>query len=78
MGADAKVEGRSTIFEGPKKLQGAIVKATDLRGGAALVIAALIADGTTEIRDVYHIDRGYEKLENKLFTLGANIWRVTE
>lgn len=78
MGADAKIEGRSTIIEGPKKLQSAIVKATDLRGGAALVVAALIADGVTEIRDVYHIDRGYEDLEEKLVTLGANIWRVTE
>ncbi|MGD9679394.1 MAG: UDP-N-acetylglucosamine 1-carboxyvinyltransferase, partial [Vulcanibacillus sp.] len=78
MGADARVEGRSTIFEGPKTLQGTIVKATDLRGGAALVIAALIADGITEIRDIYHIDRGYEKLEKKLISIGANIWRVTE
>ncbi len=78
MGADARVEGRSTIFEGPKALQGTIVKATDLRGGAALVVAALIADGITEIRDIYHIDRGYEKLEKKLVSLGANIWRLME
>ncbi|MGD9677970.1 MAG: UDP-N-acetylglucosamine 1-carboxyvinyltransferase [Vulcanibacillus sp.] len=78
MGAEARVEGRSAIFEGPKELQGSIVTATDLRAGAALVTAATIAEGITEIRDVFHIDRGYENLEEKLRSLGANIWRVVE
>lgn len=78
MGADVKVEGQTAIFKGPNELQGTIVKATDLRGGAALVTAALVSNGVTEIRDVYHIDRGYEKLEEKLALLGANIWRLKE
>ncbi|OEF99855.1 UDP-N-acetylglucosamine 1-carboxyvinyltransferase [Vulcanibacillus modesticaldus] len=78
MGATAKVEGRTAIFDGPTELQGATVKATDLRAGAALVTAALIADGITEIRDIHHIDRGYENLEEKLVSLGAKIWRVIE
>lgn len=78
MGADAKVEERSAIFKGPNTLQGAIVKATDLRAGAALVTAALVANGITEIREINHIDRGYERLEEKLASLGANIWRLKE
>ncbi len=78
MGAEARVEGRNAIFEGPSKLEGTTVTAMDLRGGAALVVAALMAEGITEIRDVYHINRGYEGLEHKLNVLGANIWRVFE
>ncbi len=78
MGAEARVEGRNAIFEGPRKLEGTTVTAMDLRGGAALVVAALMAEGVTEIREVYHIDRGYEGLEYKLNALGANIWRVFE
>ncbi len=78
MGAVARVEGRNAIFEGPHKLEGAIVTAMDLRGGAAMVVAALMAEGVTEIREVYHIDRGYEDLERKLHALGADIWRVSE
>jgi UDP-N-acetylglucosamine 1-carboxyvinyltransferase len=78
MGAEARVEGRNAIFEGSRKLRGSRVMAMDLRGGAALVVAALMAEGTTEIREVYHIDRGYEGLEYKLNALGANIWRVFE
>lgn len=75
MGADVKVEGRSAIVTGPVKLQGAKVRATDLRAGAALVIAGLIAEGITEITGLEHIDRGYENLEKKLAGLGAKIWR---
>ena len=78
MGANVKVEGRNAIFEGPVVLNGASVRATDLRAGAALLTAALAADGITEITDVFHIDRGYENLERKLAALGANIWRVVE
>jgi UDP-N-acetylglucosamine 1-carboxyvinyltransferase len=75
MGADIKVEGRAAIVAGPIKLQGAKVKASDLRAGAALVIAGLLADGITEISGLEHIDRGYEDLERKLLGLGAKIWR---
>lgn len=75
MGANIKVEGRSAIVTGPTKLQGAKVKATDLRAGAALVIAGLMAEGITEITGLEHIDRGYEDLEKKLIGLGAKIWR---
>lgn len=78
MGTNAKIEGRSAIFEGPVQLEGASVKVTDLRAGAALVIAGLIANGITELNDIYHLDRGYESIEEKLKALGANIWRVIE
>lgn len=75
LGADIKVEGRVAVVEGRKKLTGAPVKATDLRGGAALVIAALSAEGTTYIGDVKHIDRGHENFESNLALLGADIKR---
>jgi len=75
MGANVKVEGRSAIITGPNKLQGAKVKASDLRAGAALVAAGLMAEGVTEITGLEHIDRGYSHLEEKLSNLGANIWR---
>ncbi|HHY73828.1 MAG TPA: UDP-N-acetylglucosamine 1-carboxyvinyltransferase [Bacillus bacterium] len=75
MNANVKVEGRSAIITGPIRLQGAKVKATDLRAGAALVIAGLMADGITEITGLEHIDRGYEDLVDKLINLGAVIWR---
>ncbi|RXT08700.1 UDP-N-acetylglucosamine 1-carboxyvinyltransferase [Ammoniphilus sp. CFH 90114] len=75
MGAQIKVEGRSAIIEGVKQLQGATVKAADLRAGAALIVAALAAEGVTEITGVEHIDRGYDILEEKLRFLGAEIWR---
>lgn len=75
MGADIKIEGRNSIIKGVKKLSAAPVMASDLRGGAALVLAALVAEGTTEISRIYHIDRGYVKLEEKLKALGANIRR---
>ncbi|MEW6424607.1 MAG: UDP-N-acetylglucosamine 1-carboxyvinyltransferase [Bacillota bacterium] len=75
MGAKIKVEGRLAIIEGGDKLFGAKVKATDLRAGAALVVAGLLAEGETEISNVYYIDRGYHRLEEKLTSLGARVWR---
>lgn len=75
MGANIKIDGRSAVVEGVERLTGAPVKATDLRAGAALVLAGLAAEGETELMYVYHIDRGYEKLENKLNALGASIVR---
>ncbi len=75
MGADITIEGNSAIIKGTKRLQAAPVMMSDLRAGAALVIAALAAEGKTEIRRVYHADRGYEKLSEKLSTLGADIRR---
>jgi len=78
MGADIKVEGHSAIIKGVKKLSAAPVMASDLRGGAALVLAGLVAEGTTELSRIYHLDRGYMKLEEKLNSLGADIKRVKE
>ncbi|WP_404429761.1 UDP-N-acetylglucosamine 1-carboxyvinyltransferase [Sutcliffiella horikoshii] len=75
MNGQIKVEGRSAIINGPVQLQGAKVKASDLRAGAALVIAGLLADGLTEVTGLEHIDRGYSHLEEKLKGLGATIWR---
>lgn len=76
LGADIDVIDNSAFIKAGKKLTGATVMASDLRAGAALVIAALAAEGTSEILRVYHIDRGYESIENKLTALGANIKRV--
>lgn len=76
MGANIKVEGRVAIIDGVNKLTGAVVKATDLRAGAAMVIAGLVADGVTEITDIEHIDRGYPHIEDKFRALGADIKRV--
>jgi UDP-N-acetylglucosamine 1-carboxyvinyltransferase len=75
MNAQIKVEGRSAIITGPVQLQGAKVKASDLRAGAALVVAGLMAEGITEITGLEHIDRGYSMLVEKLSGLGATIWR---
>lgn len=77
MGVDIKVEGRTTIIDGSPVLTGAVVKATDLRAGAAMVIAGLIAKGTTEVYSIEHIDRGYPCIEEKFNSLGANIQRVS-
>ncbi|GGH84104.1 UDP-N-acetylglucosamine 1-carboxyvinyltransferase [Pullulanibacillus pueri] len=77
MNADIKIEGRSAIVNGPSQLQGAEVAATDLRAGAALVIAGLVSEGVTRVTDLQHIDRGYVDLTGKLRALGANIKRVT-
>lgn len=73
MGANIKIEGRSAIIEGKSSLLGAQVKATDLRAGAALILAGLAADGVTEITDIEHIERGYVGIEKKLRSLGAKI-----
>ena len=78
MGADIKIDGNTAIITGVKKLTGANVMASDLRASAALIIAALAADGITEIRRVYHLDRGYENLDQKLAMLGAEINVVNE
>ncbi len=78
MGADIMVEGRTILIRGVPRLKGAKLRATDLRGGAALVVAALAAEGTSEISEVLHIDRGYENLEGKLRALGAQIERVPQ
>jgi UDP-N-acetylglucosamine 1-carboxyvinyltransferase len=75
MGADIQVEGRTVIIRGPTKLTGAEVMATDLRASASLVLAGLIADGTTEVRRIYHLDRGYDRLDKKLRALGADVRR---
>ncbi len=78
MGASIKLEGASGIVHGPKALSGAPVMACDLRASAALVLAGLVGDGRTEISRVYHLDRGYDGLEQKLAGLGANIWREAD
>ncbi len=77
MGANIRVEGKLAIIDGVEKLSGSHVKATDLRAGAAMIIAGLMADGVTEITDIYHIDRGYENFEEKFIRLGGDIHRVT-
>ena len=75
MGADITIRDRMALIKGVDKIYGARVAACDLRCGAALVIAALMAKGTTIIHDIYHIDRGYEDIVSKLSDLGANIRR---
>ena len=76
MGADIQVEGHSAIIRGKEGLSGAPVMATDLRASASLVLAGLAASGTTEISRIYHLDRGYERMEEKLRAVGAKIERV--
>ncbi|GAE27244.1 UDP-N-acetylglucosamine 1-carboxyvinyltransferase [Halalkalibacter wakoensis JCM 9140] len=78
MNSNIKIEGRSAIITGPNNLQGAEVSATDLRAGAALIIAGLIADGVTRVMELKHIDRGYVNLAGKLQALGADVERVEE
>jgi UDP-N-acetylglucosamine 1-carboxyvinyltransferase len=78
MGADIQVEGRTAVIRGVKRLTGAKVMASDLRASAALILAGLVADGETEVLRVYHLDRGYEKIEKKLQKLGADVRRVRE
>ncbi|WP_418222850.1 UDP-N-acetylglucosamine 1-carboxyvinyltransferase [Clostridium isatidis] len=75
MGANIKIDGRTAIIEGVDSLTGCEVKATDLRAGAAMILAGLVAKGITEISDIYHIDRGYVDIEEKFRKLGANIYR---
>lgn len=78
MGANIKIEGRSAVVEGVQQLTGCEVKATDLRAGAAMVLAGLVAEGETRVGCIHHIDRGYDGLVNKLCGLGADIARVDE
>jgi UDP-N-acetylglucosamine 1-carboxyvinyltransferase len=78
MGANIKLEGRIAVIKGVKRLTGASVCARDLRGGAALVLAGLAADGETVISDIKHIDRGYDSIEKKLRQAGASIQRIND
>ncbi len=77
LGADIRVDGNHAVVSGGRSLTGAIVRCPDLRAGAALALAGLVAEGCTELRDIYHIDRGYERFEEKLRGLGADIERVS-
>jgi UDP-N-acetylglucosamine 1-carboxyvinyltransferase len=77
LGADIRVDGNHAVINGGRALTGAIVRCTDLRAGAALAAAGLLAEGCTELRDVYHIDRGYERFEERLRALGADMQRVS-
>ena len=78
MGAQITSQGKSAVFEGVEKLYGAPVEATDLRAGAALIIAGIVASGETTLTNLVHIDRGYENIEEKFRKIGANIQRVCE
>ena len=78
MGAHITTNGSIAVVEGVNELKGAIVAADDLRAGAAMIIAGLIAEGTTTIENVDHIDRGYVDVVGKFRSLGADIWRVEE
>ena len=78
MGASVSVDGRIAVVEGGNRLIGSPVSSTDLRAGAALVIAGLMADGVTEVYNLNYIDRGYEDFEKKLRGLGAQITRRTD
>lgn len=78
MGADIKIDGRMAVISGPTHLAGAPVMASDLRGAASLVLAGLCASGITEVRRVYHLDRGYERFEERLSALGGEVKRVRE
>ena len=76
MGANITIQGNSAIVRGVESLKGAEVMATDLRASASLVLAALVAEGTTTINRIYHLDRGYEDIVGKLGNVGAKIERV--
>jgi UDP-N-acetylglucosamine 1-carboxyvinyltransferase len=78
LGADITVNGRRAVVRGKTPLSGAMVQASDLRASASLVLAGLAAEGETLIDRVYHIDRGYERIEEKLTQVGARIRRITE
>jgi UDP-N-acetylglucosamine 1-carboxyvinyltransferase len=77
LGADIRVEGHTAIIRGTDKLSGAPVMATDLRASASLILAGLVAEGDTTIDRIYHLDRGYENIEEKLSALGAKIRRIS-
>jgi UDP-N-acetylglucosamine 1-carboxyvinyltransferase len=76
LGAHIEVDGRTALVRGVPRLSGATVMATDLRASASLVIAGLVAEGETLVDRIYHLDRGYERMEDKLRTLGADIERL--
>jgi UDP-N-acetylglucosamine 1-carboxyvinyltransferase len=76
LGAEIRLEGNTAIIRGVERLTGAPVMATDLRASASLVLAGLVAEGRTDVERIYHIDRGYEAIEEKLAQLGAQIKRV--
>ena len=76
MGANIQVDGKVAVIEGVERLTGAPVRALDLRAGAAMLIAGLMADGRTEVEDIHHIERGYSDLVEKLNRLGAEIRKV--
>lgn len=78
LGADIAIEGSSAIVRGGRPLSGAPVMASDLRASAALVVAGLVAKGTTVVKRIYHLDRGYERLDDKFRALGGRIERVEE
>ncbi|MFO7595221.1 MAG: UDP-N-acetylglucosamine 1-carboxyvinyltransferase, partial [Desulfocurvibacter africanus] len=78
MGADIKLKGRTALVRGVDRLVGAPVMASDLRASASLVLAGLAAQGTTEVQRIYHLDRGYERIEEKLRAVGADIERAKE
>jgi len=76
LGADIRIDGNTAVVQGVDRLQGATVMATDLRASASLVVAGLVAEGETVIERIYHLDRGYERLEAKLAALGAKVRRL--
>jgi UDP-N-acetylglucosamine 1-carboxyvinyltransferase len=76
LGARIHIDGRTAMIEGVERLSGATVMATDLRASASLVIAGLVADGETLVDRIYHLDRGYDQMEEKLRALGADIERI--
>jgi UDP-N-acetylglucosamine 1-carboxyvinyltransferase len=78
MGADIQVHGRTAIVKGVDRIVGADVMATDLRASMSLVLAGLVAEGETRVHRVYHLDRGYERLEEKLSAVGADIERESD
>jgi UDP-N-acetylglucosamine 1-carboxyvinyltransferase len=78
MGADITIDGHTAVVKGVAMLQGAPVMATDLRASASLILAGLRAGGVTEVQRVYHLDRGYERIERKLRGLGAHVRRVKD
>ena len=76
LGADIRIDGNIAVVQGVERLEGATVMATDLRASASLVVAGLVAEGETVIERIYHLDRGYERLEEKLAALGAKVRRL--
>lgn len=78
MGANITAQGKTAVFQGVEKLYGAPVYSTDLRAGAALIIAGCAAEGITEIYNLEYVDRGYERIEDKFKKLGAKIERITD